>query len=370
VRGRDRLLAFDFARGLAVIAMIEAHAYGAWVRTGERATSAYRLTRFVATLALPTFLLLAGVGLAMRTDAAIRRGEPATRVRRELVVRGFEIVGAGYLVSLIGFVIDGGDFVPTVFRADVLHAIGLSLALYAGFGIRADASGSPNPRALAVTAGTLTFALTAGAVPLTRAARHVTGTARFLVAPFAEVPGLTKMPLVPLGAWLGLGVLFSFALARSRSRSTSPETRIAGADRRFLVGLVVFGSLVAFASYEAMVATTEWLGGPLDRAHPAIVWNVVDLGARAMVLVGLAGLATPRLPEAALSPVLLLGRHSLLAYAFHLPLAYGRIPKPIEGKLSMTTSTALVLALVVLTYAVARLVDAFEKRRRAKEATP
>src|SRR5262249_28587525 len=154
----------DFARGLAVIGMVQAHAYGAWVRAPERTGLAFRITRFVATLPLPAFLLLAGVGLSMRVENAGRRGEHASKVRLELVRRGFWIVPAGYAVSLVGFLIDGGDFVPTVFRADVLHAIGLSLALYAAVTLRGGASDAPDRHALVVRAAVLGVLLATASV--------------------------------------------------------------------------------------------------------------------------------------------------------------------------------------------------------------
>ena len=50
--------------------------------------------------------------------------------------------------------------------------------------------------------------------------------------------------------------------------------------------------------------------------------------------------------------LLQLGRGSLLAYAFHIPLCYGRLARPFSGRLGMAAATLAVVALYALTYGV------------------
>lgn len=368
---RGRLIGLDLARGLAVVLMIQTHAYDGWVAEGARGGAAFRLTRFLGTFPLPSFLLLAGAGLALRAEVGMRRGEPAAAVRQGLVERGLEILMAGYLVSAVYFAMDGGSPTTTILRGDVLHAIGLGLALVAGFAIRPRASdGAPDRRRLAVVAALAALVFAVVSIPANRAATALRGPARFLAAPFVDVPGLSKMPLFPLGAWLALGVGLSlFLSARRDAAKDDAFAAVAGAPRSTLLSLLAFTPLVALGAYAAMGATVEALGGPLDRRHPAILWNLVDLGARATFLVALAGLVSTRLPARLLAPLVLLGRSSLVAYAFHIPFCYGRIARPIARSLGMGPSTLLFVGLVLLTYAVVYAEDAWKRRRTAPEGS-
>lgn len=364
---RGRLIGLDVARGLAVVLMIQTHAYDGWVAAAARGGAAFRLTRFLGTFPLPSFLMLAGAGIALRAEVGIRKGEPAAQVRTGLVERGLEILMVGYLVNAIYFAMDGGPPTTTILRGDVLHAIGLGLAIVAGFAIRPSASdGSPDRRRLARVAGLAALVFALVSIPANRWAATLRGPVRFVAAPFVDVPGLAKMPLFPLGTWLALGVGLSLVLsARREAAKDDAFAAVAGAPRTTLLGLFALAPLVSVVAYGAMLATVDALGGPLDRTHPAILWNLVDLGARATFLVALSGLVSTRLPAWALAPLVLLGRSSLVAYAFHIPFCYGRIARPIARSLGMGSSTALFVGLVALTYGVVRAEEAWKQRRRS-----
>jgi uncharacterized membrane protein len=124
-----RLGGLDLARGLACLGMIEAHAYDAYVDAPHRATVAFALTRFIALLPLPLFLTLAGMGVALRVQRGIERGEAPRDVRRELLWRGFRVVLAGYALNVIYGLMDGARALGSYLRFDVLHVIGASSML-------------------------------------------------------------------------------------------------------------------------------------------------------------------------------------------------------------------------------------------------
>jgi hypothetical protein len=60
--------------------------------------------------------------------------------------------------------------------------------------------------------------------------------------------------------------------------------------------------------------------------------------------------------------VVQLGRGSLLAYAVHIPLCYGRLAAPLAYRLDMATASLLLLGLCGLTYAVVAGRDTLRRR--------
>jgi len=350
---RTRSLAIDVARGLAVILMIQTHAYDGYVRADLRSSFAYLCTRFLAVLPLPTFLLLAGTGLALRAASAVKRGESASVVRAEFVRRGFEIVAVGYLLNLVLGVLEGATDVETYLRVDVLHAIGFSIVLAST--LVGNGSAPPSGRRLVVVGVGLVLAMSAAVLPLTKLARTTrttTGPLGYLVGIFVEVPHVTRMPVVPLAAFLGVGLVFgAIVLERPRSRT-------------FYALVAVVSAAVAVASFLAMNAVVARVGGRFDRTHPAILLNIVELAARSVALVSLVLAIDPRSSSGVARGLALLGRHSLLAYAVHLPFVYGRIPRPIARSCSMPEASLALALVLALTGLVVFLRERIERRLR------
>ena len=71
---RPRRLYIDWARGLAVLVMIEAHTSDAWTRPADRATFAFHDATMLGGFAAPLFLWLAGVALVFSAGSRARRG--------------------------------------------------------------------------------------------------------------------------------------------------------------------------------------------------------------------------------------------------------------------------------------------------------
>ena len=76
-------------------------------------------------------------------------------------------------------------------------------------------------------------------------------------------------------------------------------------------------------------------------------------------------------PPRGLGWLVRLGRGSLLAYALHVPLCYGRLASPLAGKLSMATATPLMIGLAGLVLLCLMLRDAIRQtRRQARRRDP
>jgi hypothetical protein len=368
-----RVAGVDVARALASLIMIQGHAYHGWVAPEHRGELAYRFTRLLGTLPLPAFLVLAGASLALAVRGAAERGLPAADLKHRLTRRGLEIVGIGYAVSLAYGLLDGAESLDTFLRSDVLHVIGLSIAVVAFVGIRGDDAGVTSPRKLlssAIIVGLVTTLASPLVQPLGVSAP---GSLRYPIALFVDVPGVTRMPLFPLAGWFCLGVGATFALEASRARGHGAAARfaaVAGASPRFLACLALGALVVALGAYAATGWAAARIDAPLTRAHPAIVLNVIDLGARGLLVLAVGAALSVALSEKTRRVVAWLGQGTLVAYVVHVPFCYGRLGAPLVGKLDMTTATLALIPLATLSFGAIWLRDRFRAQSSRRGRIP
>src|SRR5712671_6085259 len=128
---RPRLAYIDWARGIAVLLMIEAHTLDAWtlLSPAVRRTIAFRDATVLGGFAAPLFLWLAGLAVVL---AATRRAERtgSRRAAIEMICRrGLEIFILGFLFRAQGFLITPGSHPVTLFRVDILNIMGPAIAV-------------------------------------------------------------------------------------------------------------------------------------------------------------------------------------------------------------------------------------------------
>ena len=346
-----RLPGIDVARGLAVLLMLQTHAFDGWVSPSAKAGLGYAFSRALANIPAPLFLLLAGVGLSLGAQAAATRGQSDAQIRRQFMWRGLSLLGWGYLVSAIYVAIEWpvprADLPSLILRADILHCIGLSLLLCAVLVLRRR---QLLWRVLVLVGLSLFLSVYIG--------RHrmvgLPGGLSPLAALFCDVPPYTRFPLLPLIGFCAVGVLLG---ERLLARAPSPRRLLA-----WLGGAVVAALLCGLLTQ----ATLQHLGGVLRRSHPAVVWNFGDGCARAVACLAIGGLLASLVRPGAWGLVILrrLGGGSLLAYALHIPFCYGRLARPLAGRLTMATALACLLLLGAAVYGALVLRDALRHRRR------
>ena len=116
----------DWARGIAVLLMIEAHTVDAWtlLSPAVRRTIPFRDATVLGGFAAPLFLWLAGLAVvlaATRTAGANR--QPAGGGRHDLPPRARDF-HPRFLFRLQGFIITPGSHPVTLFRVDILNIMG------------------------------------------------------------------------------------------------------------------------------------------------------------------------------------------------------------------------------------------------------
>src|SRR6185295_8409480 len=108
---RRRRAYIDWARGIAVLVMIEAHAVDAWTRAADKTGHVYRDATILGGFAAPMFLWLAGLGVVFAaTRTAERTGRRAQAVEA-IVRRGLVIYLLAFLFRLQAFVVSPGNHV-------------------------------------------------------------------------------------------------------------------------------------------------------------------------------------------------------------------------------------------------------------------
>src|SRR5215470_6838430 len=107
-RSSDRLAYIDWMRGLACLLMFQTHCYDAWLSTEARKTSFFMYSQLGGTLPAPLFLFLAGISFALVTDRLVQTGSSPSRIARQTILRGAEILALGWLFRLQEFLIAWG----------------------------------------------------------------------------------------------------------------------------------------------------------------------------------------------------------------------------------------------------------------------
>jgi uncharacterized membrane protein len=298
----------DWARGLAVLLMIEAHTSDAWTRAADRGSTWFGVLTILGGFAAPLFLWLAGVGVALSAarisqDTGRRRAAAAAAARR-----GLEIFLLAFLFRLQAFVVSPGSSPVTLFRVDILNvmgpaivAAGLLWAISGRFAVRVGI--------LAAAAGALAMM-----TPIVRAAPSVGQLPTWIqwyLRPSGEHTTFTLLP------WSG------FVFAGAAAGTVIADRRGAFEQRIPIVAGCVGAALVAVGFFTATLpsiytASSFWTSSP---TWFAIRVGIVMLGVA--LLAQLQAAAPVRMFAPGLSALQRLGQASLFVYWIHVELVYG-----------------------------------------------
>jgi uncharacterized membrane protein len=368
---KARLTYIDWMRGLACLLMFQTHCYDSWLGGPARQSRFFMYSQLGGTFPAPLFLFLAGISFALVTDKLRQRKLPPSQIARSTILRGAEIFGFGLLFRLQEYLISWG-WAPKsdLLRVDILNTIGLSMMLMGvlcwmvlvlttpeattdegatswprhfgqGWGI-------PIPAALviaSVSAALLISLLT----PLL----WTTWRPRFLPWPLESyINGVhdlgTPQPwLFPIFPWTG----FAFAGLAVGFILQNPWTRAREVKTFFSLGLAGV----------ALIELSRWLDAQprqfypvYDYWHTSPAFFLIRVGMVLVILLGAYVWCRWGLAEWGFSPLIQLGRASLLVYWVHIEFVYGRVS--ILRKRSQTIGGAtlglaiIFVAMVALAY--------------------
>ena len=343
---RSRLAYIDWMRGLACLVMFQTHCYDAWLGDRARNSKFFMWSQLGGTLPAPLFLFLAGVSSALVIDKLRLQNLPAAAIARHTVTRGAEIFALGLLLRLQEFLLAWG-WAPwsDLFRVDILNTIGLSLMLVGVFswlGLTL-AGGSRLGLGLSAAAVGLTISLV---TPM------VWTSWRPLWLPWplesyidgAHNLGRPQPWLFPVFPWTGfafVGLAIGFLLVSNWARKL-------GGVPFFLIG----------AGGVLLIYLARWLDhrpGQLyasyDFWHTSPNFFLIRVGLVTVILAAVYLWCRWGFGERGFSPLIQMGRTSLLVYWVHIEFVYGRfsllpkhsvdIPKASFGLLAIFLSMLL-----------------------------
>lgn len=317
-----RLPALDQMRGLVMVLMTIDHA-SEWLNSGRFVTDAswfwkpgtpipgdQFLLRWISHLCAPTFVFLAGVGIALSTAKRRAQGETEAAIDRSLLVRGLIIV-ALELFWMTPVMMEGKGIL-----LQVLYAIGFSMVLMV-----------PLRRVPARVLGLGALVFFALSELLVGLAVGASGGKPSLLASLVLTAGMFPIELGPLQRliaaypvlpWLAIMAL-GHATAGFFARSNEHGAVERGLVRAGALSLAVFAVVRGLNGYGNMLLLRDDLD-PLQWLHvskypPSITFLTLELGVMALLLAGFYRLERR---GAQLRWLTVLGQAALFYYVIHI----------------------------------------------------
>ena len=317
-----RFAYIDWLRGFACLLMFQTHCYDSWLGGAARQSGFFKLSQLGGTLPAPLFLFLAGVSFALVTDKLRQKGTPANEIARTTILRGAEIFGLGLLFRLQEFLL-GQPSAPwtDLLRVDVLNVIGVSLMMM-GLACRVAAvGGSIDPKHLR-QATVVTAVVCAGAIAVLTPPLWTTWRphwqAWWLESYFNGVHtfGTPQPWLFPMFPWAA----FAFAGLATGSLLLSQWAR-----KNEAVGVALAGT-----SGAVLIALGLWLDsrrvqlyGVYDFWHTSPNFFLIRTGIVLVILLVAYAWCRWGAGELGFSPLIEMGKCSLLVYWVHIEFVYG-----------------------------------------------
>lgn len=340
----------DWLRGVAVVIMVGAHVVDAWTRQEDRSRTLYMYTIFIAGLAAPLFLFLAGLTIAMSASsraAKVGHAEAASMARW----RGLQVFGLAFLFRLQSQLLGWGAF-SNFLKVDILNVMGIAMIAAA---ILWGLSESRSTRILIFAIATAAVAMS---TPLVREAGILAMLPDPIEAYIRPLPGRTNFALFP---WTG------FVLAGAIAGELVHVAREAHDERRLQMGLLIAGIGGIVAGYAASFrpsiypVANFWTSSPtfffirlgICTAMMPVAWSIDRFHVFARGRWS-TYFPAPDVPGRVIST---LGRSSLFVYWIHVEMAYGGISRPFKRALPLELSLVATVALCALLYAIVKWKD-------------
>jgi uncharacterized membrane protein len=350
----NRIAAIDWMRGLVMVLMIIDHASMAFDRHHlsqdsamypEAATMALPagefFTRWMTHICAPTFVLLAGVALALSVERRAAKGMAARDIDRFIITRGA-------IIALLDLTVV--SFGSGRWNMGVLFAIGVSMICMAGL------RRLPTGALVAIGLGWFAF----GEL-LTDWVWDPPGSsspmAAILIANYASENLLIKYPVIP---WLAIMVL-GWALGRHANNFQAGKARVSAQKVLWIAGaaaLVVFVIVRASQGYGDMFLNRmdnswqQWLH--VSKYPPSLSYVTLELGLMSLCLAGLARIE-PRIGVRPNGVFLVFGQTAMFFYlvhrlAFEIPATYFGL----RGVGGLATTYWVAALMLVLLYPACR----------------
>lgn len=324
----SRLGYIDWLRGLACLLMFQTHCYDAWLGGQARDSKVYTWSQLGGTFPAPLFLFLAGISFAIVIEKLRQKNFSANQIATTTIRRGAEIFALGLLFRLQEYAIALG-WAPwsDLFRVDILNTIGVSLMLLgvmcwmvlAVLEKAGPGRSRPGNIASLVTSAVVVAAAISALTPLLWA----TWRPRFLPWELETyIDGVHNLgqpqsglfPIFPWAAFAFAGLALGFLL-------TTPRAKKIGAYA--FLAICAGGFLLVFTSrFLDSLGLTIYPLYDYWRTSPSFF--IIRLGMLLLMTVTAYAWCRWGPGDRGFSPMIQLGKTSLLVYWVHIELVYGK----------------------------------------------
>jgi uncharacterized membrane protein len=356
-----RIAYIDWVRGFACVMMFQTHCYDSWLGGEAREGRFIKLSQLGGTLPAPLFLFLAGVSCALVTDKLRRKGVGADEIARKTILRGVQVFLLALLFRVQEFLL-GLPHAPwtDLLRVDILNVIGLSLVMAALACRIAAVGGRHDVRSLrrksigisvavATAIAVITPQLWTTWQPHWRAwwlESYINGVHTF------GTPQPWLFPLFPWAAFTFAGLVAGFLLQSDWvRRKESLAMILAGAGGVALIALGIWFDARPLQLYAVH-----------DFWHTSPNFFLVRTGVVMVIL--FAGHAWCRwgAGQWGFSPLIELGKSSLLVYWVHIEFVYGGLSILPKRGVGIAAATGGLLAIFITMTMLAALRNKFHGR--------
>lgn len=325
-RSTARLAYLDFLRGVAVLIMIESHAFHAFERLDLRQDSAYLLSQFVGGLAAPLFLFIAGIMVGFRIEKRDEEGRRAGERLLDTLRRGGYIFLIAELMLLQQWIFQWRFAAwRHLMRADILNCMALAICVSSVIALL------PRQRR---PGGALAFGALIAALAPVASAFDWSGAPTIVRDYLIASPG--RFAFFPEAAYVPFGMAVGFAIRRAGQQHSETAMKwmaLAG------LGLIYAGEFGANQPYTLYAHSSFWLNSP---CLIAIRTGIMTLGVPVAFLWNRFGVASAFAVQ--------MGKTSLLVYWVHVELIYGSWLHALKRQMTDSESAIAALAVIALMY--------------------
>jgi uncharacterized membrane protein len=359
-KATKRIAYIDWLRGLACLVMFQTHCYDSWLGGAAREGGFMKLSQLGGTLPAPLFLFLSGVSFALVTDKLRQKGVSADEIARTTILRGAEIFALGLLFRVQEFLL-GRPSAPwtDLLRVDVLNAIGVSLMMM-GIACRVAASAGESNLLRLRRITIVTAVVCAAAIAMLTPPLWTTWQPRSLpwwIESYingVHIFGHPQPWLFPIFPWAA----FAFAGLASGLLLLSDWATANQAPALLAAGL---GGAVS-------IALGLWLDGrPVqlyrfyDFWHTSPNFFLVRVGVVLVVLCFAYAWCRWGAGELGFSPLIEMGKCSLLVYWVHIEFVYGGLSIVPKRAVGIRTATYGLLTIFLSMTVLAAMRNRFPK---------
>jgi uncharacterized membrane protein len=330
----SRLAYIDWLRGLACVLMFQTHCYDAWMGGAARNSQFHMWSQLGGTFPAPLFLFLTGISFGLIVNKLLAKGLTANQIAKTTIRRGAEIFALGLLFRTQEFAISWGRAPwSDLFRVDILNTIGISIMLMGlvCWGVLAfsrPAAGSPARGGVGSGAVpnmnlVVTSILVATAISTLSPLLWTTWRPRFLAWEIETYingvhnlgqPQAWLFPIFPWTAFAFAGLAFGAVLSSDFARNAGVKFFLAAG----LAGL----ALIYLAKF--LDSRSVQIYPVFDFWHTSPEFFMIRVGLLLLLTMLAYAWCQWGLGQWRFSPMIQMGKTSLLVYWVHIEFVYGK----------------------------------------------